>query len=425
MESEFSVELQSETFKVLSSNDDTAMETLFSHLYPNPPQNQNQQQQKSQALTFLQCCKYHHPDLLMIKLFFLLTSSPETYTRTNAARALLFVQPSQLWPKLRPQAQSRLQAHFINYLTEETSTHVLRLASLILSQTVSVIYQSHQQWHEILDFLLNSVNSNDEKIREFALLVFSSLSNDCRLIIYKTLTDKVRFLHSSFLSSLSSRNPDVQVASFRAVVSLIRLFSDPPLFHELLRAMMVGVFALLHSFERSYFKNAFAELVKLVSCEPVLLKPYLSDMVLDALQIAENNGVRDETHRLAFELVLAMTELKECEQTLVNLPYETVVRLFIVPMKTLVLSVKDDGNGNNELEEEKGGDDDDDDVYEFGIKCLKKLCVGLGGSKVVAVAYEMLSNYLESTDWKTRHAGITLLTVIAKEYSDEMVITSS
>jgi hypothetical protein len=28
---------------------------------------------------------------------------------------------------------------------------------------------------------------------------------------------------------------------------------------------------------------------------------------------------------------------------------------------------------------------------------------------------------LDSEDWKMRHAGITLLTVIAKEFSDEMV----
>ncbi|KAI5407276.1 hypothetical protein KIW84_053508 [Lathyrus oleraceus] len=436
MESEFPLELQSETFKILSSNDDTSMETLFSHLYD--PQ---QQQNRSQALTFLQCCKHHHPDLLMIKLFFLLTSSPEIPTRTNAARALVFVQPNELWPKLRPQAQSRLQAHFINYLTEETSIHVLRLASTILSQTVSVIYKSQRHWNEIIDFLFSSVNSNDEKLREFSLLVFSSLTNDCRISLLKSLNDRVRVLHSSFLASLTSRNPDVQVASFAAVVNLICLFSDNQLFHELLRAMMVAVFALLHGFERSYFKSAFAELVKLVSAEPLLLKPYMSDMVLDALQIAENCGVTEETRRLAFELVLAMAELKESEQVLASLPHEMVVRLFLVPMKSLVLYVKEDGNDNSncdgngadcgadrgtEDEREKGADPETekvDDAYEFGIKCLKKLSVAFGGTKVVAVVHELLKNYyLDSTDWKMRHAGITLLTEISKEFSDAMVL---
>ncbi|RHN68092.1 hypothetical protein MtrunA17_Chr3g0110021 [Medicago truncatula] len=437
MESEFPLELQSETFKILSSNDDKAMETLFSHLYPNPTQHQNheQQQNRSKSLTFLQCCKHHHPDLLMIKLFFLLTSSPEIPTRTNAARALVFVKPSHLWPKLRPQAQARLQAHFLKFITEEKSVHVLRLASLVLAETISVIYQNHQHWQEILEFLFSSVNSTEEKLREFSFLVFASLSNDCCLILSKSLHDRVKVLHSSFIGSLAdSRNPNVQVASFGAVVSLIRLFSDPSLFHELLRAMMVGVFSLLQGYERSYFKSAFAELVKLVSAEPLLVKPYMSDMVLDALQIAENSGVSDETHRLAFELVLAMTELKECEQMLMSLPHETLVRLFIIPMKSLVLSVKEDGNGagfgdcGSEEEKRKGVDGENekvDDVYEFGIKCLKKLCVAFGGDKVLAVAHELLTKYyLDSADWKMRHAGITLLTVISKEFSDEMVTSS-
>lgn len=244
-------------------------------------------------------------------------------------------------------------------------------------------------------------------------------------------------LHSTFLASLGSRNPDVQVAAFAAVVNLICLFSDNQLFHEALRAMMVAVFALLHGFERSYFKSAFAELVKLVSAEPVLLKPYMSDMVLDALQIAENCGVCEETRRLAFELVLAMAELKESKQVLASLPHEMVVRLFMVPMKTLVLYVKDDCNGNGadsgadremEGEREKSADPENekvDDAYEFGTKCLKKLCVAFGETKVVSVAHELLKNYyLDSTDWKMRQAGITLLSEIAKEFSDEMVISS-
>ncbi|XP_045826344.1 importin-5-like [Trifolium pratense] len=431
MESEFPLELQSETFKVLSSNDDTAMETLFTNLYNNNNQH-HQNQNRSKSLTFLQCCKHHHPDLLMIKLFYLLTSSPQIPTRTNAARALNFINPAHLWPKLRPQAQSRLQAHFIKYLTSETSIQVLRLASLILSQTISVIYQNqnhHQHWKEILDFLFSSVNSNDEKLLEFSLLVFASLSQDCRLNLSKYLNDAVKVLHSSFLSSLAnSTNPNVQVASFGAVVNLIQFFSEPSLFHELLRAMMVAVFSLLHGYEKSYFKTAFGELIKLVSAEPGLLKPYMSDMVLDSLQIAENNGVSDETRRLAFELVMAMTELKECDQMMMNLPYETVVRLFIVPVKTLVLSVEDKfdkeekGKGVTDGENEKVVDDDDD-VYEFGIKCLKKLCVSFEERKVVDVCYELLmKHYLDSADWKMRHAGITLLTVIAKEISDEMVL---
>ncbi|KAK7305662.1 hypothetical protein VNO77_43570 [Canavalia gladiata] len=413
MESEFPTELQSKAFEVLSSNDNTAMENLFSHIYS--PQNQH----RSQALTFLKCCKHHHPDLLFIKLFFLLASSPIVETRANAARALHFLKPAELWPMLRPIAQARLKAHFITYLNEESSIHVLRLASLVLAETVSIIHQTHQNWPEILDFLVSSIASNDDKSREVALLVFAKLTNDCRFLVSNALREKhgaVRALHSSFLSSLASSNPDVQVASFGAVVSLVRLFSEPSLFHELLRAIMVGVFALLHGFEGSHFRSAFAELINLVSQEPLLLKPYMNDMVLDVLQIAESYGLSKETHCLAFELVMAMTEVKDCEHVFVNLPYKTVQRLFSVPVKMLQCVGEDGGGGDRELEGEKV------DVYEFGMKCLKKLCVALGGSKVLPVAREALQLHFDDADWKMRHAGITMLSLIAKEFSDEMVL---
>ncbi|XP_061358064.1 uncharacterized protein LOC133302320 [Gastrolobium bilobum] len=291
-------------------------------------------------------------------------------------------------------------------------SEVPRLVFYVLAETVSAIYKTHQHWPQILEWLVSSIASNDDdKFREVALLVLCSLPNDCCFLVCDALRDRRRLLHSSFLISLASSNPNVQVASFGAVVSLVQLFSDPSLFHELLRAMMAGVFTLLHGFEGTYFRIAFVELINLVSQEPLLLKPYVSDMVLDALQIAESEGLTNETHRLAFELVMAMTEVKEYgEHVLLNLPSQTVVRLFLVSMKMLLCI------------EEDGGVGDHDHDHDFGIKCLKQLCVTLGGSKVLAIASELLPLYLDSKEWKKRHAGITLLTVISKEFSDEMVL---
>nr|KYP76005.1 Importin-5 [Cajanus cajan] len=393
------------------------METLFSHLYS--PQHQH----RSQALAFLQCCKRHHPDLLFIKLFFLLRCTPLPETRANAARALLLLNPADFWPNLKPIAQARLKAHFLTFLALEPSIHVLRLASLLLAETLAATYKSHQTWPEMLDFLLSSLASNDDKLREVAALVLAKLPNDSRFLVSNAFREKrsaLRPLHAAFLAALASSNPDVQVASFAAVVGHIRLFSDPALFHELLRAVMVGVFALLHVFEATYFRSAFAELVNLVYREPLLLKPYMNDMVLDVLQIAESGGLSKETHRLAFELVVAMTEVKEYEHVFVNLPNSTARRLLCVPMKML-LCVGENGSGGG------GGDSVSEgekvvDVYGFGMKWLKKLCVALGANKAVPAAYEVLRLHLDNAQWNMRHAGITMLSILAEEFSDELVL---
>ncbi|KAL2333194.1 hypothetical protein Fmac_014407 [Flemingia macrophylla] len=413
---EFPMELQAKALEVLSSNDNTAMETLFSHLYS--PEHQHQH--RSQALTFLQCCKRHHPDLLFIKLFFLLRSTPLPETRANAARALLFLKPAHLWPTLKPIAQAHLQAHLLTFLSQEPSIHVLRLASLLLAETLAAAFQARQPpTSHLLDFLLSSLASDTDNLRrEVAALVLAKLPHDARFVLSDAFREKpgaVKALHESFLSSLASSNPDVQVASFAAAVALVGLFAEPALFHELLRAIMVGVFTLLHGFEATYFRSAFTELVNLVSREPLLLKPYMNDMVLDVLQIAESDALSRETHRLAFELVVAMTEVKEYEHVFVNLPITTARRLLSVPMKMV-----HGGGADLESEGEKVGD-----VYGFGMKCLKKLCVALGASKAVPAACEVLRLHLDGAEWKMRHAGITMLSVLAEEFSDELVLTDN
>ncbi|CAJ1867951.1 unnamed protein product [Sphenostylis stenocarpa] len=409
--SEFPLELQSKAFQILSSNDDTPIETLFSHIYS--PQHQHQHHLRSQALAFLQCCKHHHPDLLVIKLFFLLRTDALPEKRANAARVLHFLKPAEFWPKLKPIAQARLKSHFLAYLAEESSLHVLRLVSLVLAEILSVTYKTHQNWPEVLDFLISFVASDDDKCREFASLVFKNLPNDSRLLVSNALREKndaVRVLHASVFKSLASSNRDVQVTSFGAVVSLVQLFSEPSMFHELLRAIMVGVFTLLHCSEASYFRSAFAELINLVSQVPLLLKPYMNDMVLDVLQIAESDTLSEGTHCLAFQLVVAMTEVKEYEHVFVNLPYETVQRLFFVPMKMLRCVADDGCGGKRELEIEKAG-----------MKGLKKLCAALGASKAVRLACEVFLLHLDNAEWKVRRARITMLSVIVEDFSDEMV----
>ncbi|KAK7290233.1 hypothetical protein RIF29_04507 [Crotalaria pallida] len=410
---EFTPELQSQSKIILNSNENSPMETLFSHLF-NPNGNPLQ---RTQALTFFQCCMKHHPSLLFIKLFFLLRWSPNAATRECAARTILLFKPSSLWPTLDPQPQAHLKAHLLQYLAEEPSLHVLRLVAAITGETIAVI----QQWPELFRFILSSLASpsgGDDRFREVALLILASFPKECSLL----LSDHKLSIHGSLLMTMGSTNPDVQVASFGAAVSMVRLFSDPSMFHELLRGMMVGVFAMLHGYEESHFPKAFKELIKLASQEPSMLQPYMSDMILDVLQIAESSGLKKKTHCLAFELVMAMAELKECESVLVKLNHITMVRVFMVPMKMLMFVEEEDkGDEGEETQESK----ENGEVFKFGMKCLNQLCVAIGGSKAVPVAQHVLQLCLDSPEWKVRHAGITMLTVIAKQFSDEMILSEN
>ncbi|KAF7831139.1 importin-5-like [Senna tora] len=418
MESEFSSQLQSQVFEVLSSNDNSPMEVLFSHLFS------REQSQKSHAHAFFECSKRHYPDVLFIKLCFLIRCSPRVETRANAIRVVRFVRICDLWPKLREMAQSTLKGHFLAYLREESSMAVLRMFCVVMGETVREVCKGGKQWPELIEFVLTSLGkTNDEKLLETALLVLANLPRDCRSFICDALKGSIQVIHSSFLSGLASASPDVQVASFGAVLTLVALFSDPSnpgLFHDLLRAMMVGIFSLLRCPQDGYVHIAFKELINLVQEGPQPLRPYMSDMVLDMLQIAENSSLNEEIHCCALRLVISMTELQEFNPILLSLPHETLVRLFLVPMKML-LCVKEDMM-QNELKSELDGNTGKINVYKFGLGCLYQLSITLGESKIVPIALELLPHYLNSSEWKMRHAGITMLTVLAKEFSFETQI---
>ncbi|XP_028791984.1 importin-5-like, partial [Neltuma alba] len=414
MDSEFSSQLKSQVFQILSSNDNTPMEVVFSHYFS------SDQSQKSQAVLFLECSKKSYPELLFIKLFFLVRCGANVDTRANAIRLLRFLRICDLWPKLRETAKSTLKGHFLAYINEENSMPVLRMFCYVVAETVCEIYTDGKHWPELLEFLLTSLGkTSDDKFREIALLVLAKFPRDCLSFICDVLKDSFQVLHSSFLDGLASASPDVQVASFGAAVKLMPLFSEPSnpgLFHELLRAMMVGVFTLLRSSRDSYAFTAFKELISLVSEGPQLLKPYIGDMVLDMLQIAENSALNEEIHCYALRLVITLTERKDFKPIFLSLPHQTMVRLFLVPMKML-LCIKEDIT-SNELKGKEDGSVGKTNVYNFGLGSLYQLSVTLG-QNIIPIASELLPLYLESPEWQKRHAGITLLAFVAKEFSFE------
>ncbi|KAI9100227.1 hypothetical protein K1719_024445 [Acacia pycnantha] len=357
MDSELSSELKSQVFKILSSKDNGPMENVFSLFLS------SDQSQKSQAVVFLECSKKLYPDLLFIKLCFLIRCGSDVYIRAKAIRILQFLRICDFWPKLQETAKSALK--------------------------------------ELLEFLLTSLGkTSDGKFQEIAFLVLAKFPRNFRSFICDSLKDSVQVFHSSFLDGLASANPNVQVASLGAVVTLVPLFTDhatPGLFHEILRAIMVGFFTLSRSPQNSHVLMAFKELISLASEGPQLLKPYIGDMVSDMLKIAENSALNEEMLCYAVRLVMTLTEREDFKPIFSSLPHQTMVRLFLVPVKML-LSIKEDMT-TNELKGKEDGSTGKTNVYNFGLESLYHLSVILGGNKIIPIASELLPLYLESPEW--------------------------
>ncbi|KAK4278058.1 hypothetical protein QN277_015957 [Acacia crassicarpa] len=418
MDSEFTPELQSRVSEILHSFDNGPMESLFSLFLS------SDQLEKSTAVVFLECSKKIFPDLLFINLCFLIRYGSDLYIRAKAIRILQFLRICDFWPKFQETEKSILKDNFLAYLKEGDSMPVLRMFCAVVAETLCETYKDGQKWPELLKFLLTSLEkTSDNKFQEIAFLVLAKFPRDFSSFICDSLKHSVRALHSSFLDGgLASASPNVQVASLGAVVTLVPLFTDyasQGQFQEILRAIMAGVFTLSRSPQNSHVLMAFNELISLVSKGPHLLKPHIGGMVSDMLKIVENSALNKEIHCYAVRLIMTLTEREDFKPIFLSLPHETMVRLFLVPVKML-LCIEEDMT-TNESKGKEDGSTGKTNVYNFGLESLYHLSVILGGNKIIPIASELLSLYLESPEWQKRHVGITLFALIGKEFSFKTV----
>ncbi|KAM1036615.1 hypothetical protein FF1_031557 [Malus domestica] len=413
MEPVFSQQLQMQAYATLSSNDVQPMETLLSHLFS------PQEPQKSQAYSLLHCCRKHFPDLLFIKVFFVIRNGPSAEIRTRSALVLRFVL-GDLWPKLSLNAQINLKNLFLVRLHEEGSLPILRILCLIASEMAVEISRTGDEWPELIDYLLMSFQSDSERFQLSALWVCAFFPKVYRPVICETLAPSIEPTHSAFLRMLNSENADIQVATFGAVVSLIHLFSNSlgrNWFHDLLRGMMVGLFNLLSHLKEDYARGALKELIMLVKEEPQLLKPYLNELVLDMLKIVDSEQVTEGTKVFVHKFLLTVVEASDLALTMRGLPHQTLVKLLAVPMKLLLCITDDYACYNTESEQAENAGKTD-----LGIAYLTKISTALGEKTMTPIAFELFLEYMDASDWKKRHAGISMLAVIAKECSEEMVL---
>ncbi|KAJ9147235.1 hypothetical protein P3X46_029415 [Hevea brasiliensis] len=415
--SQFSEQLQTQAYEILSSNDVKPMETLFSRLLS------PQEPQRSYAHNLLLCCQDHHPCLLFIKLFYLLRYASNIDIRANSARLLRFVQVQNLWPKLTPQAQVNMKTQILDCLQTEDFMPSLRILCGIVSDIAGEVYKGQDQWQELLDFLGRSLALENDKYQETALLVFAYMPYDCKRLICEALLPRIELLHGGLLRALASKNVDVKVAAFGAVISLLHLFSGSlgrDWFNDLLRAMMTGVFGLLKGEKEECAQKGLQELTKLVMEEPQILRPYLNNLVSDMLQLAESRILKDETKHCAIQFLMTMVEAKGLAPAMQMLSSECMVGLFIVPMRML-LGIQD-AVAWYEMGSVESDNAGQTDTYNYGIKCLNQMSIVLGGKNIVPIAFKLLPMYMGALEWQRRHAGITMLGVISKECSDEMIM---
>ena len=58
--------------------------------------------------------------------------------------------------------------------------------------------------------------------------------------------------------------------------------------------------------------------------------------------------------------------------------------------------------------------DGEGELYDFGQECLDRLALSMGGNSITPLAAQVLPQWIQSSDWKQRHAGLISLAQIAE-----------
>ncbi|ONK75287.1 uncharacterized protein A4U43_C03F15290 [Asparagus officinalis] len=348
--------------------------------------------QRSHAESIFNFVRDQHPDNLALKLAHLLQSS--TLIEIRAMSAILLrkqltsssssgdSQPAYLWPRLTSQTQLELKSMLLSSVQREEVKSISKKLCDTVSELASNLLPDNA-WPELLPFMFQAVTSENARLQESSLLIFSQLAQ----YIGDLLLPHLQTLHDVFLQSLThSSSADVRIASLGASINFIQclaLASDRDKFQDLLPAMMRTLTESLNSGQEATAQEALELLIELAGTEPRFLRRQLPDVIGAMLQIAEADGLEEGTRHLAVEFVITLAEARE-----------------------------------RSVEDEDAGETSN---YSVGQECLDRISIALGGNTIVPVASELLPAYLAAPEWQKHHAALITLAQIAEGCSKVMI----
>ncbi|KAM7277580.1 hypothetical protein ACFE04_004714 [Oxalis oulophora] len=413
MEPEFSEQLISKGYEILTSSDKSSIETFFSNLLP------SQESIRSQSYLLLNCCKKHHASLLFLKLYYILRFSTSFEMRSNSITTLRYIKVEELWPSLSKTARENLKKDFLYCLDQEK--HMLNLRSLchIVSDMTCAIYKADDRWQELIDFLGN------EKVGEAPLLVITNLPQDCKLFYDQGLISSLEYLHKGLLKALTSSNVDVQVVASSTLRNLVCLYSNnskQELFFQLLDAISGSIFGFIKNSQEYNAQRIITQLLVLITHDrnTQILSSYLEFSLLNMILIMEYALIKEKITYSIIHFLINVAKTKKLHPVLRGLQDEMVLRLLNISVR-LMFYIEDDISWEQKIDEDI--EDERKSFYASGVECLTQFTIAFGETKIVLNAFKLFPMFMESQDWEKRHAAIKTLAIIAQECSDEMVMS--
>ncbi|XP_078182025.1 uncharacterized protein LOC144575680 isoform X1 [Carex rostrata] len=360
------------------------------------------------------------PNIVLLKILKLICSSANSNLRFHGAYALRYLlhhHITELWPRFDPRLTDQMQEFLIdiNFVTREGNRSILEQLRGALIALGSYLLPDNS-WPELISTLFPAMSSTSTQVRGSALFIFSNLAQLLD-IEPQLLHPHLPMIRSIIGCSLERKlyGPYVQEernAALLAAITLNHLVppEDCQMFQDLLPHMISVLQEAFDCNQQEFVKEAVIRLTNLIAVKPKYIPPCLPEVVKAMLIIAESEGVDKELRCRVVNLVVRLAKIREKELVMVEQHLVPVLERFVAILLQMLSDMEDD--------------EDKDTGEQNNFYCAKifsnALSAALGGDFLVPVLIKLLPAFLESSDWKERHAALFFLKEIANGCAEAM-----
>ncbi|XP_059276797.1 uncharacterized protein LOC132030992 isoform X4 [Lycium ferocissimum] len=385
-------------------------------------------EERSEAESMLDMMKQNDLDALALKsVNFLSCSHDDMYSLEKCAyllsRLLNVDDDLCTWRNLSTSTQSAIKSFLLNPIINfEESQFISKVRCYTIYRLAASLLPDNN-WPELLPFLYQCLTDSNNCFKASAFLIFADLAGDIGETI---VVPSAKTLHSLFRNTLNDDTVDlnVRIVAMRAVIRFIQHMSssnEKERFQDLLPGMMKTLTdAYLSKGEEDQVadEQPLTLFIELAKNEPRFLRRQLVDVVATMFDIAEDEGLKEETTHLAVEFLITLVEAKKRAPGMIKRVPFFISRCFAMLLK-LLLYIEDDPAWHSALD--ASDDTGATSYYCKGKKCLDRFSLALGGKSIAHVAIEQLSAYSAAPEWEKHHAALIALGQIAEGCSKVMI----
>lgn len=190
------------------------------------------------------------------------------------------------------------------------------------------------------------------------------------------------------------------------------------LWHQAIPNALQMISDLLNQGKENECRIALQHLISVaeVDIRGAMLKPVLPALIGAMAQIAAAQGLDDSVKNLALEFLLTIcSNAPVACRKLPNFA-DTVFSVAV----SLMLDVEEDLQEWNE--EDPNDDDNIPENYQVGEEALDRMAIALRWKAIKGACQSLMTSYLNSEDWKQRHAALMALSQIGEVVPEEELV---